>query len=355
MMVFIFILLLTILLYNIKFYNTNFYKDYLGKNNTTIINGYFIIIVFFSHFQQYVSITNTLDIVFYKFIGLVWQLMVTTFLFFSGYGIYERVKLKANDYTKNFFKKRFIPTYINWCIALILFLIVDYCLNYNLSIKQILLSFIGWESIGNSNWYMFDVFVLYIIFVLSFNLFKRNKYKIITMTIIMIIFTIALWICKDGYWYNTLLCFPLGMIYSYNKNKIDKIVTKNNKNYIIILSILMILFIVAFLAYHLLLRLLWSKLYIEIIFNIVSCIFVLLISVVLMKFELRSKLLYWCWKNLFWIYILQRIPMIIFKDKFDNYYYYFVICLISTVLFVLFINRIKKNIGTKLHIKNNNL
>ena len=38
--------------------------------------------------------------------------------------------------------------------------------------KTILLSFTGWVGIGNSNWYMFDIFVLYILLFVSFYFLK---------------------------------------------------------------------------------------------------------------------------------------------------------------------------------------
>ena len=63
-MVFMFILVLLILVFNIKFYNSKFCDNYLAKNNTAIVNGFFIILVFFSHFQQYITATNNLDIIF---------------------------------------------------------------------------------------------------------------------------------------------------------------------------------------------------------------------------------------------------------------------------------------------------
>ena len=329
-MIFILFAVFILLLFYSKFYNNKFNKNYLSKDNTTKINGFFIILVFFSHFQQYVTITNPHDAIFYKVVGLVGQLMVTTFFFFSGYGIHESVKNKGEQYITNFFTHRFIPTYTNWFLAISAFLVLNILMHNTLTIEQVILSYIGWESIGNSNWYLFDIFVIYILFMISFNVFKKEKMRIYGLTFLTILFIISLYFLKGGHWYNTLLCFPLGMFYSYYKDRIDLAVMKNNKHYCSYFIAMLVLFIVSYLIFNIT--------HMEMFLNIVSCFFVLLISAWLMKFELKSKILHWCGRNLFWIYILQRIPMIIFKDTFSNYNVYFIVCFIITILMVYSIN-----------------
>ena len=299
-----------------------------------MVNGFFIILVFFTHFSQYTTITNTPDIILYKFIDAMEQLIVTTFLFFSGYGIHESIKNKGEPYIKQFFKHRFLPTYTNWFLAITAFLILNIILQNHLTIQKVILSYIGWKTLGNSNWYLFDIFILYFLIMFSFNLFKKENIRIASLTITTIIFIIFLSFFKQPYWYNTLLCFPLGMIYSYYKDKIDARVMKNNKNYLMYFVCTSALFIMLFFGYRLT--------HIQILFNFTSCLFVLVISLLLMKFELKSQILYWCGKNLFWLYILQRIPMIIFRDHFSDYNVYFITCFITTIVIVYFITYIKQ-------------
>ena len=54
-------------------------------------------------------------------------------------------------------------TFFDFSIAIFLFLIVDVCLRIKYSISDIILAFTGWTTVGNSNWYMFAIFTLYII------------------------------------------------------------------------------------------------------------------------------------------------------------------------------------------------
>ena len=74
--------------------------------------------------------------------------------------------------------------------------------------------------------------------------------------------------------------------------------------------------------------------YINILLNLSFSILIILIT---MKISINNKIFLWCGKNLFEIYILQRIPMIILKQFgiVSNIYVYFVFCIIITIILVL--------------------
>ena len=239
----IFTLLIIIYLYKTKFYINKFNDDYLKINNTTTLNGLFIVLVFFSHFFSYYPAEIKIDIYLYKIISYIGQLMVTSFLFFSGYGIFESIKNKKN-YIDTFIKKRFIPTYMNFVICVLLFVIVNIIIKNSITLNNFLLSLIGYSNIGNSNWYMFSIFILYIITYISFKFFKNHKKSLILLSIFSCAYIIIISFSKESFWYNTLLCYPFGLWYSYFKERIDKLLS-NNKNYIIIFfcNILLLLLI----------------------------------------------------------------------------------------------------------------
>ena len=130
-----FILIATVIcLIGINFKSINgIDKNALDKERTNAINGIFVIIIIFNHFSQYITLTNKIDIVLLNIITQkIEQLMVTTFLFFSGYGIFEQIK-KRKDYIKNFFKNRFIKVYIPFALAIIIYIIMNSLLKINYS------------------------------------------------------------------------------------------------------------------------------------------------------------------------------------------------------------------------------
>ena len=87
-----------------------------------------------------------------------------------------QLKKRGNVYLDTFLQKRILPTLVNFDIAVLFFVIVGLLLGNTFSLKQIALSFIAWDSVGNSNWYIFAILVCYTVFLLSFKgLFRKHS------------------------------------------------------------------------------------------------------------------------------------------------------------------------------------
>lgn len=72
------------------------FKRALNKEQTTCINGIFVLFVFLSHFGQYETMPwNNLLLA-------IGQLMVAPFLFYSGYGIMEQIQRRGIMYLLGF-------------------------------------------------------------------------------------------------------------------------------------------------------------------------------------------------------------------------------------------------------------
>ena len=129
---------------------------------TQTIKGIFVITIFFSHFCSYVVFDKWFDIPLRDYCRWFGQLMVAPFLFYSGYGIFESVKLKGLDYVRFFPKKRILKTLLHFDLAVVLFLVLDVYIQKKVSVSNFMFALIGWESIGNSNWFVFAILCLYI-------------------------------------------------------------------------------------------------------------------------------------------------------------------------------------------------
>ena len=84
-MIYIFSIFIIICLIGIDFKNKKVIdENALNRERTLALNGIFVGIVLFSHFNSYVTFTNKLDLLYYNLIyDKTGQLMVTTFLFFQ--------------------------------------------------------------------------------------------------------------------------------------------------------------------------------------------------------------------------------------------------------------------------------
>ena len=314
---------LAIIATSIKFVSWN--KSYIDKGMTSTINGFFITLVFLSHFSQYTTWGR-------NYIGyLLGQLIVVMFLFYSGYGCAMQYMSKGEAYLKTFLKKRVLLTLLNFDIAVTVFIVVGLLIGKSFSARQIVFSFVCWDSVGNSNWYIFAIILCYIAFYLSYamkglkcaNLARYGGVAILLTILFGIV--ICLSRVKESYWYDTIMAFGAGVMYAIHKEEIEAFA---RKYYWITLSVLLIAFgaiphlpIIA--RYHF------------VMFNLKSVMFALLIVMVTMKFELRCPVFSWCGRNIFPLYIYQRIPMIVFSAiwpvAFTNWHSCVYLCLSAAI------------------------
>jgi len=332
-MIYIFGIFIIICLIGINFKNLKTIdENTLNRNQTLMINGIFVAIILFSHFNSYVTYTNKLDLIYYDLIyNKIGQLMVTTFLFFSGYGIYESIKEKK-DYIKNFFKNRILKLFISFSIALIIYIIANYFLGNKYTITTTLLSFTGWENIGNSNWFIFATFCMYFATLFSFKLCKNNTNSLILNTIFSLLYIIFIMIFRGyDWWCNTILCYSAGMWFSYFKNDIIDFLKKNS-SYILTFILMGILFLITYK---------YRANYL--IYEIHSICFVILIILFSLKIKIGNPILLWLGKNTFNIYILQRLCFMIFEYfKINEYntYLYFLLSITSIIIISIIYDKI---------------
>ena len=298
-------------------------SEYLSKDYTNIIKGAFLIWVFVSHFRGYnVALSNQwYDIIGVTLCSKIGQLMVVMFLFYSGYGIMESIKHKGKTYVNNLPKKRILPTWIHFAFAVFVFMIVSqYYVTHEFSLKEVILTYIGWGSYGNSNWYIFCIIILYFITYLSAKSFKDNKKILGSMFIGTLLYTTVMSIYKETYWYDTAFCFVLGSTFSIYRNKIEKWI--ENREFITFVYLIAFFII----AYH-------FKKYI--IFNYIHTIlFAMIILMITRKIEIKNTFFKWIGKNLFPMYIFQRLPMMVLnRNEFmrENPYLFFIIAFIATI------------------------
>lgn len=335
-------------LVGIKFSGKEFRTDYMSPQTTTAVNGVFTVLVFMCHIinTSTYQTGGLADRIFKDYIN-IGQLVVVTFLFFSGYGVAESLRKKPG-YAKRMPYHRVFRVWISFAAALLFWILFNLIRRLEMDAKMILLSFTGWDSLGNSNWFMFVIFCLYILTCASF-LICRDRFVpgTILLTALSAGLTAALVFADRGtHWWNTIVFYPLGMWYSLLKPQIEKIVQKNNVVYWLCFSG----FAAMTAATHYL-YIHWG--YKQSVFMISGCFMMAFIITGLMKFTVCNKVLLWLGKNLFWIYILQRIPMAAFGalDVDINKYLYVLICAVITVGLTFAFSALFRPINKKLFEK----
>lgn len=282
----------------------SFFNGYLSKEQTSAINGVFVLIVFLSHASTYIELSGPLDDAYLTFKGYLRQLIVASFLFYSGYGMLESIKKKGFAYVKSIPGKRFSKVLLHMELAVLLFLLTDLAIGNTFDLKTTLLSFTFWTSIGNSNWYIFAILWLYLIVFVSFLVSRANLYigTALTTVLSLVYAVVMLRAGKDSWWYNTVILYAVGMLWSLFKPQLEKLVMKNDVTWFLAVGVLLVPYFLCYMRRdaHLAWYYLWGAL------------FMALLVLVTMKVRIGNSILSWFGSHVFSVYILQRIPMLVF-------------------------------------------
>jgi hypothetical protein len=101
-----------------------FFGDYMSPKNTSTINAVFSVLIFLSHAVSYVSVSGPLDTPYLSLRTFLSQLVVVTYLFFSGFGIMESIKKKGTAYVKAMPVNRLFKLWYHFAIVLLMYTVV---------------------------------------------------------------------------------------------------------------------------------------------------------------------------------------------------------------------------------------
>ena len=278
----------------------------LSIEQCNAIKGISILLVFISHASQYVSASDYQysmlgDDVFLGIKSSIGQLCVVMFFFYSGYGTEWSIARKGKQYVKDMPRRRILTTLINFDLAVVVFVITNLLLGNEMPLKRVLMSLFAWDSVGNSEWYIFDILSLYTITYITSQLTSNNRIRfglLLSMTLVLVY---LLYVLKGSWWYNTLLAYPAGVYMAMNKDKLINLVS----NYFWpVLLVLMTLFFT-----------LWTyKKSSVLVYNAASVVFAFLIVVLTSRIRIQNRFLIWLGMNLFPLYIYQRLPMLTINE-----------------------------------------
>lgn len=315
-----------------------FHKDYLSKDKTAAVNGFFVILILLSHAKHYIDTGGAYDSAYMAVSSHLNQMVVASFLFYSGYGMTESVKRKKYPYVKSIMTNRFWKLLLNYCLALVIYCVEWIFLRKYVTLRQLLDDTIGWSLKGNTGWYIFAMFLLYILFFISFFIIKFNDNPklyylcavVFTGLVIAAVY-VQMKLDRNGYTYNTLILFALGVWWSLLRDLIDKIVMKNDMVYFFILMLVVGAYCLTYFRR-------WKG-GIE-FYSLWAIAFTVLIILITMKVSFFNPILSFFGRHVFSIYILQRLPMYFFDNLgySQSHKYMFVICCIAVtiVLAVIF-------------------
>ena len=288
---------------SIKEYNT----DYLNKKNTAAINGIFVILVVFSHYSQYAAFSGVYDAPYLALREHLGQMVVVTFWFYSGYGMMEAIRRKGDVYVRGILSK-FWKLLLRFDLAVLAFLVLGLALGREYTAQQILVSLIAYTNIGNSNWYIFDVLIEYLLMFAAFRLTSKlgrhsREAGVVLFFLLTIGFVYTLIVCGlPRYYYDTVIIMPVGALYSEIRKGIEKRIMCSDIAFSLTAMIVAGIYILSYFHrqdYGIEGRTAWAL------------AFTSAVLLFTMKFRIYNPVLEWFGTHIFSVYILQRLPMML--------------------------------------------
>lgn len=305
-------------------------SDYFSKTQTACINGFFVLMIFIRHFSEYIQV-GQFDWLLGKGQRYLDQLIVVSFMFFSGYSLALQ-QAKNSSYVKKL-PKKILSLWLMLVVTVLAFLCVQYFLGNTYDIATILLSMIGYKKVGNSNWYIVAIAILWFLSYVSYSQ-KRIK-PVILLTVLLVIYMIVFANFKgvDQVMYNTVIAYLFGVLFFDHQEQIVSRLTNDGKVFwtSAVLSLLMLAGGLFF-HDHFIVFQLWVA---------AACLFLILFCI---KIKMDSPV--FAYLNIYSleIYLIQRIPMLVFRGKINLNLLYFIVSAVITLALALVWKKIYEKI-----------
>lgn len=202
-------------------------NEYLSHKRTNIINAFFIVIIVLRHINQRIVPFSGIDEIYGTYYdALAGQSIVSSFFFFSGYGIMRSIQIKKQSYIKSLMPKRFARLYINTAICCA-FSCFAYCLLY-LSPAEACAYFLKTMVGLGGYWFIIMTLAIYVLVWISFVVcgVEKPKRAIAVASLLIYMLCVGLLPYKPMWWLDTELCFPCGMLLAVYLPQMEKVVRR---------------------------------------------------------------------------------------------------------------------------------
>lgn len=247
-------ILLIMLLFGGKIYKKGQWNDeFLTLQQTKYIQGFVAVCIMLHHVGQetcasWQSYELRPGLELFVEIG---YLLVSVFLFYSGYGLFKSYKEKEN-YLQGFIVKRIVPIIIAFYTSAWIYTIVRVLMHEQIDARQMIFYLIGIKMANPFTWYIIVMPFFYLIFYISFKFMKSDGMKITGVIVFVFAYTFMGtcinhndYLMTGEWWYNSVHLFWIGILFArYERN-----IVANFKKYYVIYLVLSV--VGAYVVFHL--------------------------------------------------------------------------------------------------------
>ncbi len=210
-----------------------FHEEFLSLSQTKAMQGFAAICVMLHHIGQN-TCAPWLDAKI-KIHGLnpfvpIGYLFVALFFFCSGYGLMKSYDTKEN-YLNHFFIRRCLrPILILVLSDLILILLMVYLPRIYRPENTILIPtpfhMGGAILLNDYSWFIYAILIMYLFFWISFRFFNRTIATILVCILTTLYIAFCDWWMYGNWWYNSIVLFPLGLIFAQRESALVSVIQK---------------------------------------------------------------------------------------------------------------------------------
>lgn len=191
--------------------------EIFSRSQTASINGLFVFMIFIRHFSEYIQ-PGQFDWILGTGQRYLDQLIVVSFMFFSGYTFFLQQN-KNSGYIRKL-PKKILVLWLMFTVTVAAFLLMQFLRGNTYDIVTVLLSFLGVRKVGNSNWYVFAIMFLWLFSYISFS--QKKVRPCIAMAVLTAVYmtVFSLFFIKDPVMYNTVIAYLYGIIFAKHEKSI---------------------------------------------------------------------------------------------------------------------------------------
>lgn len=206
-----------------------FRADGLGREHTDALKGFAALFIVLGHLSLTLNVGHLLP-----WLRQVGMFAVTVFFALSGYGLvlsYERAGFTLPHY----WRKRLLTVILPYGVFTVLYVIVRLCLGEQVTPASVALSFVNGTPMVKYSWFVETILLYYCAFYAAARLAGKDTSL---LCFLMLLFTVGYVLVMkklgfDSFWYNTALCFVLGMCWACRREAITEALRSHGAVYIL--------------------------------------------------------------------------------------------------------------------------
>ena len=163
----------------------------------------------------------------------VGYLFVSAFLFCSGLGLYKSLHTKP-DYLKGFVRRRILPIVIAFYLSEFIYTVVRLVMGEKMDFLRTIWYLSGLHMANFNAWYVIVIPFFYLAFWLAFRFCKKEGTAILLVFLFTLAYTVLGavidhqndWWMRGEWWYNSILLFPLGLLFGKYELRVTRFFRK---------------------------------------------------------------------------------------------------------------------------------